>query len=420
MVLPQTWLVVFCLSRLNRAFLILCRGQGVISVIAVIMLIVSLILLKKVNLLEGSKLIIFFCVPIFILISLYQQANIKYNHFYGISAAGNYNLFWITSSRFIDYESPKYGEIKLALKPFIRETNKNYDGDESWGVKGLNSAGNPLPQLEFLGQDWQRINTILGDVSKESIITHPLAFTYRTYWNLYDFLWNKTSLFKTIDISDLLLRNNGRKLYIDPQKALFSKTFDPLETPSLKVQQSAQSSSSTLTDFFLNMFSWLANFRFLTLGLYASFILYCFNRTKYRTFYIFLLSIVLGQILLTIIASNALYDRYFIPVEPLSIPIILGTLADFLKFSWPKKVKTTILFFILPLFVLIFFKTILFFLPPYSIIDKPILGLSEVITVSHQQQAIGITFAVIFSIIITILCNNFLQTLCLKYERNLS
>lgn len=403
-------------------FLLLSRGQALIAVLVGLGLVASLIIQKKIRWKAVITYTIFFLMPIVLMTHLYKAANAKYNDFNGLSAAGNYNLFWITTSRYFDFESSLHADVKNSLKPYIITTNQNYRGGESWGVEGVDSRGNLFPDVDVSHMNWTEINQMLGEIAHEAILTHPMAFLYRTYWNSRDFLWGKTSLFQTADIRDLLLQGNESHFRIDTAKAWRNSIFNPLERSSQQefglgriarifpfIDYSVVATPELTTDKILQKLHPLANFRWMTIGLWFLVVVAWFNRFKFDLFLRATSVLAIGQILLTIIPANALYDRYFVAVETI---IVIGSLCAagiFIKLSRYDKIKTLVLMGLIPalgVLVYLFF----FFLPlPYPMIDKNILGLSESVIIQHQRVVVGLT-AAIFSISICLIPGNKLAT----------
>jgi 4-amino-4-deoxy-L-arabinose transferase-like glycosyltransferase len=414
----------FILGLLS-SFLVLGRGQGLIAPFLSILLFIIVALQRSIGLKRFLILVTVFSLPLVILIGSYLQTNVKYNHFHGLSASSNYNLFWVATSRFIDFDSVKYKKIKDSLKPFVVKTNKNYDGDESWGVQYLNSSGRPLAGIDFYTNDWQEIDKIMGEIAVESIQTHPLAFIYRTYWNTGDFFWGKTSLYKTIDISPLLLSSNQTVISIDKTKALNTKSFNILDGNKSTSGGAFQSlpksvkhtSNDSKIDRFLNMFAFLTNFRLITFGIYFSMTVFVINKFKNKLFLLFLTFLLIGQVILTTVPVNSLYDRYFIPVENISIVIILCGISIFLKLSIFDKLKSILLVVLLPIFMgtMMF----LFNLIPikYPLLDKPIIGLPVSISASHQQFVVSVTLAALTTLIGVLAYQKLSDHLKEKYEK---
>lgn len=410
----EKWRPVTILAlSLVTTLLVLSRGQALVAVFIGLSLIGGMLLEKKIHWKQAICFILLFLIPLLLMTNAYRLANKHQNAFNGLSAAGNYNLFWITTSRYLDFDSPLHAGIKNSIKPYVVSTNEHYSNQESWGVEGVDSKGNLFPGVDVSQLNWTQINQMLGEIAHEAIRTHPLAFIYRTFWNIGDLLWYKRTLFETIDIRDLLLQGDATHFRINATKSWENRAFNPLELyPQSEfglgrfarifpmVNYTHVSVPELPTDKILQRLHPLANFRWLTIGLWFLVVMAWFNKSKYQLFLQASSIMVVGQILLTLIPANALYDRYFLGIEPL---IVIGTLVAigmYIKLSYYDKIKTLILLGLIPGLYIVFYLLFSSIPLPYPLIDKDILGLSQVIIIQHQRAVIGLSM----STIVTFLC----------------
>lgn len=400
---------VFILG-LVTGLLMLSRGQALVAVVVGLGLIGGMTWEKKIPWKQAICFTFLFFIPILVMTNAYRLANKHSNNFNGLSAAGNYNLFWITTSRYLDFDSPVHADVKNSIKPYVITTNEHYTGEDSWGVEGVDARGNLFPNVDVSQLSWTEINGLLGEIAHEAIRTHPLAFMYRTFWNIRDLLWYKQTLFETIDIRDLLLQGDATHFRIDATKAWKDRIFNPLEfypqqdfglgrfARSLPwVNYTIVSVPELPTDNILQTIHPLANFRWFTIGLWFLLVMAWFNTSKYRLFLQAASLMIIGQILLTLIPANALYDRYFLGIEPL---VVIGTLVAagmYIKLSRYDKIKTLILLVLIPGIGAIFYMLFSSLPLPYPIIDKGILGLSEAVVIQHQRIVIGLSLSMLFT-----------------------
>ena len=149
----------------------------------------------------------------------YVGLNRKHHQFSGLSAAGNYNLFWVATSRYLDFRSDRHRELKQALEPCIRDANQNHANDLAWGTPGPICAPVVHGISERMQSNWQVSDRQLGELSREAILAHPMEVAYRFLWNLGDFLFVRWTVFRTADLDPLLFESNRARLRIDAAKA---------------------------------------------------------------------------------------------------------------------------------------------------------------------------------------------------------
>ena len=426
------WLVTLILSKpswylaiilgLTSSLLILARGQGSISVLIGLLVIILL----KINIKIKVLLLILFLLTISIPYFIYKQENIKYNNLPSLSIAGGYNMFWISTFRFIDFDSQINTDIKSIMKPYVEISNSYYsklysqgDDEESWGATNI-STNLDSTFYSHYGDNWGLINQKFSEISLESIKSHPMAYIYRNYWNLrYYFFYNK-NLDDTVDIKQFLLKDSSSNISIDRLKNFNTFPSDPLEnyTDPLKTKRLtdhyANLNQNTVTDTILNKLSFLFNFRIFTFALYISIILLIFMKGKPKLLLGILVTMIFGQVLLTTVPSNALYDRYYIPVEPLIIIAFLVSFSYLFSNISKKEILQMIIIIIsLPLTLILIYKFI-YNLGINIFIDHPIIGLSSEKMIANNRAVVSlISTILIFSTFFILIY------LSIKYKRKI-
>jgi hypothetical protein len=251
----------------------------------------------------------------------------------------------------------------------------------SWGTPGIICA--PIVGRIIRSHDWQTFDHEMGEVSREAIRAHPIEFFYRFLWNLDDFLFRRASLFKTMDLDPLLLDSDRSHLRIDRAKAGQTRAMDPLEPDSKAAsigRLSVQGLLGVLRGFVLNPVVVL-------LLVFSFFLTICQRGPQ---FILLLFLIWAGQIFLTLLTANALYDRYYLVPEALAVILIAAGLSHFAGLNRQMKYCSLIFFGAsLPLVAGVFFlfREVLERLLP--VLDSPVLGLSASDAAHYQSTVLA-------------------------------
>src|SRR5260370_10895352 len=212
-------LLRFCLLSSVTVALLFARAQAWVLVAAEAMLIGVLWNRRKIPWKTAASFIAVALLPLWLAVHAYVDVNRKHHQFSGLSAAGNYNLFWRATSRYLDFRSYRHRQLQQALEPCIRDANQNHANDLAWGTPGPICAPVVHGISERMQSNWQVSDRQLGELSREAILAHPMEVAYRFLWNLGDFLFVRWPAFRTADLDPLLFESNRARLRIDAAKA---------------------------------------------------------------------------------------------------------------------------------------------------------------------------------------------------------
>lgn len=394
------------------AALLLGRGQGLGALVVVLALFALMVLFRRVSGKRSLLCLVAYLVPVAVLCQLYLLANQRQNNFSGLSAAGNYNLFWIATSRYLDFESPLHAGIKRQLRRQARWTNKTLGMNLHWGIEGLSSAGDLLAGVDFDTDDWSKIDQVNKELAREAFYAHPLAIIHRVLWNFGDMIWWRGGLFETVDLKDLMFSGGEHsKLRIDPKKLEYCKKLDALAPgltklsglpPVPAVDLSAVAGLSEpnnllTTERWLRLLAPLSDFRVLVIaGFFAAALAFARSGDT-AVFAGFVMALALSQIVLTVIAANGLYDRYYIAAEPLFVILCALGLSSAAAIGVRQSIKTCVTAASLA-YMLYHIYYLGVSLPiSYPVIDKGIPGLSIEHTIQQQRAVVGVLCSVLLA-----------------------
>ena len=332
------------------ALLFFARAQGIGFVGIGTLFVIATSLRNSHGFLRAARWIAVYLTPIIVATSFYVGLNKSYNHFSGISAGANYNLFWISTTRFIDFDSPQHRDIKDALRACIEGSNRRFTSDLSWSTVGPNCE-HILPAVEKIlfgtaGSNWNTANRIMGEISTEAMYTHPISFGYRFLWNVWDFLWMRGSLRAAIDLDQLLLDPASAHVRLSPVKAEYTKQMDSFRFYHFNKDYFDHSSSESvvsksalwITD---RLFEYVAIIRsspfVVALFLFSVFVQIC-GPSSNRSISAVVIGLWLSQVVLTVFAATAVYDRYHLFPEACMFLMIVIALGSLLPMDWKARV----------------------------------------------------------------------------------
>lgn len=394
------------------------RGQGVVFILASLCFIFAL--WAKLRQEQKPKLKVFgilivFSLPLVFSNLYYRDLNKRTNHFSGISISGNYNLFWVASSNFMDFESSTFKDLKDALRPCVLESNQKFYQNLAWALQG-----GPCSQAftfvvrEFFpkkyGTDWDQINAEMGAVALESILTHPIAFGYRFFWNLRDFFLYRRSLWDTTDLNGYFFEKSEKKLRIKFEQLAYLRELDSIHGLKLEQASSLQTAFSVLLvqrdqpkkmEKFFNSTKKMVFCPLVFFAITFSFFLLICHPYPFRWgIGVFYLIWVLHPAM-TVLAVNAVYDRYYLLPEALGFVLIAVGVSQFIRLSLSLKFQTVLVFCSIVILVKLFWIGVSRFVYPFvPIFDKPILGLPEWVVTSHQVDGISFYLSCIVALIL--------------------
>jgi FtsH-binding integral membrane protein len=324
-------LLRFCLLSAVTVSLVFARAQGWVFVAAEAMLIGVLWRRRNISWKTAASFISVALLPLLFAVHAYVSVNRKHHRFSGLSAAGNYNLFWVATSRYLDFRSDRHRELKQALEPCIRDANQNHANDLAWGTPGPICA--PVVTASPTGCNPTGRLPTNSELSREAILAHPLEVAYRFLWNVGDFLFVRRTVFRTIDLDPLLFESNRARLRIDPAKAAATRSMDPLALGQPVPAQHAEGSFQTVIGF-LKPFVW--NTVVFVLLAFSIFVTVC-NRNDEIGVLLILVLIWAGQVGVTLFAVNALYDRYYLFPEALAVILIAAGCVPLLAWDGARR-----------------------------------------------------------------------------------
>ncbi len=388
-------LLRFCLLSAVTVALVFARAQGWVSVAAEAMLIGVLWRRRNISWKTAASFIPVALLPLWFAVHAYVGLNRKHHQFSGLSAAGNYNLFWVATSRYLDFHSDRHRELKQGLEPCIRDANQNHADDLAWGTPGPICAPAIRSITERMQSNWQVSDRQLGELSREAILAHPMEVAYRFLWNVGDFLFVRRTVFRTADLDPLLFESNHARLRIDAAKAAATRSMDPLAFGQPVPAQHADGPFQTVIGF-LKPFVW--NPVVFVLLAFSIFVMVC-NRNDEIEVLLILVLIWAGHVGLTLFAVNALYDRYYLFPEALAVILIAAGLCSFARLGWRAK-KWNLFSFAaaVSLCLAIFFlsRAVLTRLVP--VLDSPVAGLSASNAALYQSTVLSVVLCSVFSL----------------------
>lgn len=375
--------------------MILGRGQGIIAVPLGLLILATPYYHRTLGLRFIQRMVRLFCLfflPILALTLSYVYLNIRGNDFPGLSANAAYSLYTAGVSNLTDYESPKYAASKNILRECVALSNTRFDGRAEWALTEP-LCGPAVGQViaQFHGR-WRFIEAELGGLAREAILTHPVAFLYRVAWNLRDFFWGRPGLLKTIDLRDLLFRDpvwmEQKVIEIDRQKTerIRDMGVPPLQgdhrfgLDRLASLYSASGSDASATAFssILNWLSYLANCRTYLVGTLLLMALCWAHPLENRFFILWMLGLTLGQVVLTEVPVNALYDRYYVPIEPFQVIFWLLAIRGIARLSQADRRGFARLVLLLLMVATVTFQiAVRLPLAWFPNLDHPILNMAE-------------------------------------------
>lgn len=398
----------FCLGILVTG-LMLCRGQGIMGIPLCLAWIFYGGWALRIRIYKTVTNIAVFLLPIFVFCSYYKSLNLKYNDYPGLSANGAYNLFFTATANLTDFDKPTFQRSKTFLKECVIATNKNFQGSCNWA---LTEEICRAPQVSVLTQfgspeNWRLVEIELNGLAKEAIKAHPMAFLYRIVWNIAEFFYGRREMLSSVDLHVLILKWDVKPIQLDPAKAEQIKgmglvdVFGGIEhgldrvKPYFASFNSAQYSSSA--SFFIHAFSYLENCRNFLAGTLLLLILFLFFEVKQRAVGLLLAAFVLMYGIITAAPVNSLYERYYLPIEPLQI------ISWFLLFSALKEISKTerkkyFIGVLLLWFVAWGFWKFMKLLPFswFPVIDAPLIGMDPF----KQEMMSRFVFAAFFATVL--------------------
>ena len=326
--------------------LLLSRGQGALALILCIGLTGILLVSRRAPPKRLAFFILFMLAPSLAGSFLYRRQNIEQHHLPALSMAGNHNLFWNVGGNLIDYHSPRNTDFKELVRPCVLDANRKFVPWPNWGLGGETCAIYRRAVREHYRDNWGEIHEVIGAVAVEGILSHPVAFTYRSLWNLRDSLWERTSLCSLKDLSEHILDCGPEGYRIDYAKAWQNRSLNVLgrfdRTLSDLAYERSPHAERIIESFFwvLNV---LAGQRFFTvcLGLLLLTALGFRDVFSFETGLLFFY--FLGHWCLTIVPANGLWDRYYVPHEPIQIILLCVALAAFSRARREENIRATLL-----------------------------------------------------------------------------
>jgi 4-amino-4-deoxy-L-arabinose transferase-like glycosyltransferase len=395
------------------ALVSLARAQGFVAIPFGLVLIAAALWNHpwKVWLGRGAGLGALYLLPIVLFIGLYLRANINRNHFHGLSASGNYNLMWLSAGNLIDYEKPTNLDIKAKLRPYVERSNQQLASTPFTAFMFLTNAQFDEMFTMFFTyyeHNWVKLNQKMGELTREAIWAHPMAFCHRAILQLKFFFFENTTYFKLGEIAPFFLKGDKNHFTVETAAADDLLKYNPLDRLQMESgllrglnrffrgfeRPAAAQNIISQTVYQLRV---LASERLYTAMLLLALAIAAVQAWTGVFYFFWVATLLLAQIFVTAAPVFALHDRYYLPSEPLQIMLFALALGIPAAVPWRRA-----LLLLAGIGLATLAGTLLGRIIPGSwlpTIDRPILAYTAEATLQSKRAFYGFLFKAAFALV---------------------